>query len=131
MEEKEHKRSTDRGNHIGTEKQVLPCKLTPDEVRERGEELASVLGQLKELDARESEFKADLKSKRTPLESQRDYLRDVVNAKQESRGVEVELWADFTTGNVEFIRQDTGECITSRGLRPEERQGKLRGIRGE
>ncbi len=105
----------------------LPCKLTNDEVRRKGEELALERKKHREVadeaKASAARFKADLKA----IDEKIDDLAEQVRSRRETREVEVIERKDMDIAMVETIRVDTGEVIRSRAMTLNERQIHLFG----
>lgn len=106
----------------------LTCKLTPDEQRAKGEQLARVIGDVANEDARQVMLKQDMKSRLAALEAKRDQLAAEVSRCEELREIEIEERIDFTVGKVYKTRLDTGVSIHERPVRDEERQMELAGM---
>lgn len=107
---------------IGSETQILPVRLTQDEIRARGERLAAVHGALDQIAIEEDDAKKKFKDRRNPLEGEIGLLAHIIRKKEEKREVAVDLVADFATGKVREVRSDTGEVVRERDIRFEEQQ---------
>jgi hypothetical protein len=110
---------------LAAEQEMLDVPLHDNELRQRGELLATTLGQLQELDKAEAAIKEEMKTKRRPLQVSIARLADMIRRRAEPRPVLVETVADFERGVAVASRMDTGEAIRERELRPPERQGVL------
>lgn len=110
---------------IAVQTRQLPCELTEVEERELGKKLAHLEGALASHEAGEKEVKDQLKSKRSSLEGQIHGIAGVIRQGHEYRPVDVKIEADYSASRVYEIRQDTGEVITDRPLREDERQTSL------
>ena len=103
----------------------LACKLTDEEQRDRGRQLAAVLGDIQSEESRHDMLKAEMKSAMAALESKRDLLQLQVSRGEETREIKVEDRAFYTEGKVRRVRLDTEETISEREIRPEEQQAKM------
>lgn len=106
----------------------IKVRLTEDEVRARGELLASSVKK------RESVVEAHATEKKAMRELEEDCTRDIarlaeiVNERREERIIDVELRVNLKTGMVDVVRLDTGEVIEQRVMEEKERmrlQGRL------
>jgi len=100
----------------------LPCKLDRDELADRSKRLAILVEKVESARRRTKEVAADLKAEADRIASERDDLARVVASEQEEREVSVEDFADDVRGVVTRVRMDTGEVVSERALRAEERQ---------
>jgi hypothetical protein len=107
------------------ENRILPCKLTKDELIERGQSLAATIEDINtETDAQEG-LKREMKARIGVLEAQRSSLAAVVSRRHELRDVSVEVQLHDDTNTVATVRMDTGEVIHSRTMNDDERQESL------
>lgn len=106
--------------------ELLVCRLTAGEVRERGKALAGVLADIKNESARHDMLKAEMKSAMAALESKRDALQLVVSREEEYRDVMVEHRTNDANLTVERVRMDNGEVVATRPMTEDEKQEKLR-----
>lgn len=105
--------------------EILPVKLTNDELRERGERLA---GLLEEIATEEAEKKAanDMaKDVIERLETKAYMLARVIRSRQEDREVQVDEVEDLEAKEFRTVRIDTGETVHRRRMTPEELQRPL------
>lgn len=107
--------------------QPLATTLTPEEVKARAEESATLDG---EIEKAKTELKAithDRKAEISDRESRRKQLQKEVREKTTIRSVECEERKDFGTGYLSVHRLDTGEEVqgSRRELSGEERQRGL------
>jgi hypothetical protein len=104
----------------------LPVDLTPDEMRDRGERMAQLAGDIDQHDLHAQQVKADLKAARTALEAEMSKLGLAIRRKQEVRPVQCHEEAVPTDGVVVTRRLDTNELVSGPGstrpLRDDERQ---------
>lgn len=99
----------------------LPCKLTDDELRMRGDAMA------------EAELLVDmLKAERRAVNKKifaatdnRNKLAHVIDDECESRIVVCKWIGDLDQNLWTLIRQDTGECVEQRAMTAADRQGSL------
>ena len=126
------KRTPDVTQHevitVKTEVRELPVKLQEHELLERAQSLADCHTQLAEHDEHAKEVRKDLSKNRGAIELRRAILSGVVKRKEENREVRVAMQTDLTARvfrEVREVREDTGEVIADRPLRPEEMQRKL------
>lgn len=108
---------------LTTANELLPVKLTDDEVRDRGRELAQrVEGRTKEIQDQKAE-KDRMKKDLEDIEGDIARLSRVVRSGEEDHFVAVEsrLEGDM----VVFVRTDTGEQLRSRQATESERQISL------
>ena len=104
-----------------TERHELMCRLTDEEQRVRGEQLAAAL---KDWQAKDEEAKG-IKATMKRLEEDTARLREAVLHKQELRSVDCELIADFEHDSVDTFRLDTLALVTRRQLTFSEKQPEL------
>lgn len=106
---------------------LLACKLTEEELRDRGQKLAATRLEIDRLTVEvkvvASEFKDQLKG--LGQESRR--LAKAVKAGSEDRDVKCEQVLDFVDGTYSVQRLDTGECMDTRPLTDGERQLQIPG----
>lgn len=99
---------------------MLPVRLTSEELRERGAELA---GDVTKLRTKEEEAKEEAKARKKEIDKVKGRVIDlarVVSEKREDRPVEVIERFDVVGRLVLEIRTDTGEQIGSRPMTPAE-----------
>ena len=104
---------------------MLPCKLTDDELREYGQDLAKVRQDILTEEARQVSLKQQLKASLTELEARSLKLSSMIARGEEARDVDVEPQLDFKRGTYCEVRLDTGERIGERAVTAEERQENL------
>jgi len=103
----------------------LPCKLTNDELRVKGEELARLISNMSEVELAKKAKTAEFNGRIGDLQEKQDALSHEINQKAEVREVKCEEEFNWETNVVETIRTDTGAVIHTRIIRPEERQRKM------
>lgn len=99
--------------------------LSETEYMDRANALARACGDVRTVESKHANMKAQMKSELTDVETERDRLGDVVRAKAELRDVMVSCLADDRQGLALYIRADTGEEIRRRPLTDQERQAEL------
>lgn len=112
--------STPNDDGIAIERE-LPCKLTDDELRMRGDAMA------------EAELLVDtLKAERRAVNKKifaatddRNKLAHVIDAEEEPRVVVCKWIADFDQNVYTLVRQDTGDTVEQRAMTAADRQGSL------
>jgi hypothetical protein len=109
---------TDRLHTFETD---LYCNLTPDEVRERGESLATTLEQIRTEKEELKSFSQHKKQVVQGLEMQCKRLGDATRFHRELRITPVDV-VMAGNGMVNEVRQDTGEVIRSRRMSEMEAQ---------
>lgn len=100
----------------------LPVKLTDDELRYRGDELARLTKEVDDLEFEKKESQADYKAKIDARRVAALKLADAIKAKTEVRDVEVCDTTDHDARKVYTVRQDTGEVVNSRPATTEDLQ---------
>ncbi len=105
--------------------ELLSCDLTPDEVRERGEEAARKAQERDTIEAERQSSQKSYKGRVESLEGQVRHLLSEVRSKSTRREIEVISEARHDAGMMETIRTDTGEIVRSRPLTANERQTSL------
>ena len=103
----------------------LPCQLSHDEVNDRAQQLARILGERGtiELEAKEIASRAKQRMKKLDRKSQK--LAEVVRTGVEHRDVECIERRVYDTNRIEVVRVDTGECVRWREMTAKDRQGDL------
>jgi hypothetical protein len=94
----------------------LPVKLTDEEVRLRGVELAAVTQEINKVDEKRKEVAKEYKDKLDGLASKRDLLADAVNNRVESRQVEIYEVHSLGDATAKIYRADTNALVHSRAL---------------
>jgi hypothetical protein len=107
---------------------MLPVRLSEPELRERGDQLASVTQDVTTEQQRQTDMKAQMKARLSELEARRTQLAITISRREEDREVLVTLLVDYRAGRVTEVRNDTGEAILTRHITDEERQRNLPGL---
>lgn len=105
--------------------EILPCKLTPNELLLKGKELAETF---KKVDSLEAEKKADASAFKDKIESYEAKGRELareVSTGQEYRPIECFEEARYSTNMVDLVRSDSHEVVRSRPMDPSEKQPGL------
>ena len=105
----------------------LPCRLTPDELREAGAALAGVVQDVGAEVNRQTDLKAQMKARLTELEARKAGMAITISRGEEYRKVAVEVTHDYAEGVVRKVRMDTGEEFHVRPMLDHERQADLPG----
>jgi hypothetical protein len=100
----------------------LFCRLTNDELRDLGQQLAAQVQACVEEETRQGQQRKRMKEALEELEIERDRLAALVADGVEKRDVECVVQADFVLNRAYTLRMDTGEVIDERDLRADERQ---------
>lgn len=112
---------------LRTQTRSLPCKLTDDEVRNAGGELAAVVQDIAAEEERQTDVKAQMKARLTELQSRQTQLAIKVSRREEFREAKVEYEINDGADIVTERRLDTGEVMTIRPARDDEHQLALGG----
>lgn len=110
---------------VKTEVRELPVMLSPEELAERAQQLADCHTQLTEHQEHAKAVKKELSKAGQAITARRAVLSGVVKSKSETREVRVLIQSDMTERKYLEVRDDSGEIIAERPLRPEEMQRKL------
>ncbi|MFT3708027.1 MAG: hypothetical protein QM817_10260 [Archangium sp.] len=123
------KRTPDTEHHevitVKNEVRELPVVLSPEELADRAQQLADCHTQLEEHNERSKALRKELSKEKQVIVARRAMLSGVVKRKQETRDVRVAIQTDMTERKYLEVREDSGEIIAERPLRPEEMQRKL------
>ena len=103
----------------------LACKLTDDELRAAGDGLAKVVQDIASEDDAQKDQKAQMKARLMELTARQTILALQVSRREEHRDVEVTIATCYDDGVEIRTRTDTGEVISTRALRDDERQPRL------
>ncbi len=105
--------------------QELPVRLTPEEKARKSEQLVKALEDKDGLESAKKAASDDFKQRLTLKDGEVKKLTREVSTGVEYRDVACEEVMAFGRNQVDLIRQDTGEIVSSRSMRPEERQGAM------
>lgn len=103
----------------------LPVRLTKKELRLTADQLNHQLGERRSHEAHAANVKAELKAREASIDAQIEALSLRYDGKTQLRQVQCRDEADFHSGTVETIREDTGEVVRHRPLQTGERQEKI------
>lgn len=103
----------------------LPCRLTDEELTERGQELAHARKASEDFSAEAATKRKELKERETELDGEVSRLARVVRDRSEQRPVLVEVRMTKKAGMVDEIRTDTGEVIHNRKMADNEAQTEM------
>lgn len=103
----------------------LPTKLNQHELRDRGDQLAAVIQDLKAEEDRQTDAKAQMKARLAELDAKKTQLAITISRREEYRDQTCDVFHDCDRLLVEVIRRDTNEVVTSRGMTEHERQQLL------
>jgi hypothetical protein len=104
----------------------LEVRLTPKELQQKGQEMASTMLQYDEYEAEKKAIANDLGAKMKELHAKLTALAKVTKRKTEVRSVECEVQLNTPeTGTKRIIRTDTEEIIKELAMTLAERQTEL------
>lgn len=112
---------------------LLPHILTDEELRTKGDELAVTVQDLANEEINQKQIKDQLKLKLSELDARLGVLAHTISRRQEYQDTEVKIEFMETGDNVGQVREtrlDTGEVLTIRPPRDDERQPELMGAPG-
>lgn len=109
---------------------LLSVKLTDDELRQSGDELAATVQEIDAEEDRQKNIKDQLKTRLSELTSKQSRLALHISRKEEFREVQVAIEM-HVSGQVSETRVDTGEVLTLREAREEEKQLPLSKAEGK
>ena len=115
MENVETKRKTE----------FLACALTEDELRSYGGDLARIVQDVASETDRQADLRAQMKARMAELEARQSQLAIKISRREEHRDIEVIVTHDYGNGIVTTHRTDTGQQLTERMMRDDERQPDL------
>jgi hypothetical protein len=102
----------------------LPCTLTGIERGKRGEELASIVQDIGNEEARQKNQKDQMKETLSALEANMRKVSSIVHSGVEYRDIKTITWM-LDSNKVQIIRTDSGEIIEERDARADEMQLSL------
>jgi hypothetical protein len=112
-------------SHKPKEYRELPCKLSDDELRQRGDALATLQGELETIAEVRKASNASLNARAKATTAQMERLGKQVRERQELRSVEVRETLIAEMGQATTTRVDTGEEVGHRAMTEDEKQGSL------
>jgi DNA segregation ATPase FtsK/SpoIIIE-like protein len=116
--------------HIRERKTIkfLPVKLTEDEVRDLGKNLADEMGRLVELETEAKQAANQYKSSMKQIQATTARLSGLVRQGYEQREVGCLEIINYKTNRMVVQRTDTGIVVEDRPLRMDERQLEIPGV---
>jgi DNA polymerase IIIc chi subunit len=99
----------------------LPVKLTDAEIITRCRELAAVIGEIEDEEAKQHTAKEEMKAWLAKLDDKKRLLSHIVTKGEENRPVDIKIIVN-ENDIVTEVRQDTGEVIITRQAKDTERQ---------
>lgn len=108
------------------EKVYLPCKLTEEDLKQRGKQLASSHTSLEVLAQRKKEFNDQIKSQSAGIAAQVALLSQEIQTGIEHKDV-VCYWIfdDPQPGDKTLIREDTGEIVRIEEMTEDDLQAEM------
>lgn len=113
------------------ETRTLPVKLTRDELDQRRDQLASTWSEIVGAEQAKTDAASFAAKQIKELKSTAGGIVREIREKAEHRIVECEWATNDERGVKDLVRQDTGEVVETRQLRPEDRQATLFAIKGK
>lgn len=98
----------------------LPVKLTLDEIRLRGQEVAALIKSADRLEFEKKEAADNFKAQIEACKLYVNKLTTEITEGQVWREVQIEEVKDWTTQQVQTVRMDTGEIVDIRPMTPKE-----------
>ena len=105
--------------------ELLTCVLTEEELRGYGVDLALCVQDVAAETDRQADIRAQMKARMAELEARQSQLAIKISRREEYRDVDVEVEYDYDGGCVRTVRTDTGEQLSDRPMREDERQPAL------
>lgn len=110
------------GKTIATKTKELPVKLSEDEIKAKGRELAQTHADIAKLESDHAAKKAEMKKATKELEKRIYDLAFQIRTGNEERPVEVDYIISDEGDVIKEVRRDTGEIINIRAPYEGERQ---------
>lgn len=110
---------------LGSVVQRLPVLLPDHQLLAFARQNAALAKTIAEHEAETKELAAARKEELKTLKKESSQLSFIVRTGAEPRDVVVDCWANYDDGRYEETRQDTGELVVERDLKPEERQTSM------
>lgn len=108
-----------------TTERRLRCKLTQEELLDRGQSLAYHLSDVAAIEADLASYKSSCKGRLDMANAKVQQYQQQVAEQAEWRDVECRDEYDYTTRTVISVRLDTGETLGIRPMTEDELQGEL------
>jgi hypothetical protein len=106
------------------EKKTYMRRFTPDELRQKKDQLAEASITLSEIDDEKKEILQDIKTRQEPLKSEKKILLSNIKHKAEEVKEECYKFIDQENSEVGFYNSE-GDLIEQRPAYPDERQGTI------
>lgn len=107
------------------ETRILKCFLTQEEILQAGDDLATALDNLKQVQAEKDSVSKTFKAKEAELEANITAKQVLVRNKYDYRPVDCNNILDYETTECFIIRTDTNEEIVRRAMSEDEKQTTL------
>ena len=107
------------------EVRILKCLLTQEEILQAGDDLATALDNLKQVQAEKDSVSKTFKAKEAELEANITAKQVLVRNKYDYRKVDCNNILDYETTECFVIRTDTNEEIIRRAMSEDEKQTTL------
>lgn len=104
---------------------LLKCDLTQEELLQYGEELATVLDNLRRLQDEKESVVKEFKAREAAFDAEIVVKQLLVRNKYEYCQIDCTLTLDYTDQSAVLIRQDTNETIKERKMTEDEKQMDL------
>ena len=104
---------------------ILKCLLTQEEILQAGDDLATALDNLKQVQAEKDSVSKTFKAKEAELEANITAKQVLVRNKYDYRKVDCDNILDYETTECFIIRTDTNEEIVRRAMSEDEKQTTL------
>jgi hypothetical protein len=102
--------------------EILPCRLTPDELLIAGKDASKLVHDMATLEEEKKEKMQEYAARLKGMQNQHSLLSNKVRTETEYRDVECTVTYDYSNGWAITSRIDTGEITDRRPLRAHERQ---------
>jgi hypothetical protein len=110
------------GDITWKETRFMRVPLTDEELRARGEQLATELHRLREMEADHAAQKKEMKEDEASQAEAVDRVARIVRDRAEERSVEIELRYHLGSNLLQEIRLDTGEVTATREATKDDQQ---------
>lgn len=107
------------------ERNLLKCQLSQEELLQYGDELATALDNLRNLQEEKESVVKEFKAREAAFEATIGAKQLLVRNKYEHRQVDCHLVLNYTKQTATLIRLDTGDIIKERAMTQDEKQMEL------
>lgn len=107
------------------EHRLLPVRLTPEELRERGDKLANYVREYDQVEAEKKDITATLGDRLKKIREEMSQVKTVILSESEQREVEIYEQPDYNRGMMDIFRKDDGTQVDSRALTRAELQQEI------